>query len=218
MNRQNYKIVTRRLLVVLICMLALSISSVNASEMGYTDSIAPIGSQWTTDMSVPKFDPADGELNAIEIHFTGLVSGLAEYESGELKESDVSVVVDADIELRRPDGTLLALIKPDSQIETTLLAFDGELDFDGPSGQAVGQIDGSTTKVVRLTNDVDLALFSGDGEVLLPTIGTVRSNVTGPGNFMSTVSAFASANITVQYIYNDPGQLNIFTFLPFVNQ
>jgi len=218
MNLQNYKVIVRRLLIIFVCLLAFSMNGVSASEMGYTDSVSPTSSQWTTKLTVPKFDPANGELNAVEIHFTGLVSGLAEYESGELKESDVLVVVDADIELRRPDGALLALINPESQLEATLPAFDGELDFDGPSGQSVGQVDGSATKVVRLTDEADLALFSGDGEMFLPTVGSVRSRVKGPGNFMSTVNAFASANITVEYIFNDPNQQSIFTFLPFVNQ
>lgn len=218
MNLQNCKIAIRRLLVVMICLLATSMYGISASEIGYTDSVSPTGSQWETDMSVPKFDPSAGELSAVEIHFNGLVSGLAEYESGEAKEADVTVIVGAEIELRRPDGTLLARITPDSQLDATLPAFDGELDFDGPSGQSVGEIDGTITKIIRLTDDADLALFSGNGEVLLPTIGSVRARVMGPGNFTSVVNAFASANITVRYVDSASGQFNIFTYLPFVNQ
>lgn len=218
MKLQNCKTLARRWLVVTVCLLTLSMTGVSASELGYTDSVSPTGSRWTTELSVPKFDSSNGTLRAVEIHFTGLVSGEAEYESGEAKEADVTVVVDADIELQRPDGTVLALIAPQSQIEATLPAFDGELDFEGPSGQSVGQIDGSTSKVVRLTDVADLALFSGDGEASLPTIGAVRARVKGPGNFTSMVNAFASANVTVEYIYGDASQQNIFTYLPFLNQ
>lgn len=218
MNLQNCKIIVRRLFVVLVCLLVLSMNVVSASEMGYTDSVSPTGSQWTTEMSVPKFDAANGALNAVEIHFTALVSGEAEYESGEAKEAEVTVVVDADIELKRPDGTVLAVIAPRSELNATLPAFDGELDFDGPSGQSVGQIDGTTTKTIRLTDAADLALFSGDGEAILPTTGSVRARVKGPGNFTSIVNAFASANVTVEYIYGDANQQSIFTYLPFLNQ
>lgn len=217
MNLQNYRLILRRLLAVVLCMTLFSIQDVRASEQGYTASVSPLGSAWTTTMSVPKFDATDGELNAIEIYFTGFINGLAEYESTELQESIATIFVDANIQLQRPDGTMIALVIPSSQIESTLPAFDDALETDGPSGQSAAQLDGAASKIIRLTDEADLRLFKGTGEMLLPTVSKMRSRIVGPGNLTTVVNASASANITVEYIYGNQSQFN-FSFLPFINQ
>lgn len=218
MNRHKRLIKARHLLVATLCLLTLFIGSVSASEMGHTASVSPSGSQWATDMSFPKFDPAAGTLRAVEIHLVGAVSGLAQYESGEQQESSASITVNADVELKRPNGTLLARVSPASQLDATLPAFDGNLDLAGPAGQSSDQLDATTSKVIRLTNEADLALFTGEGEMLLPTVGNVRSRVKGPGNFSAVVNASASANINVEYIYGNQGQFDIFTYLPLIGK
>lgn len=216
MNLQYDQIILRRLLVIVLCMTLFSIQDARASEQGYTASVSLSGSE-RTPMSIPKFDVTDGELRAIEIHFSGFVNGFAKYEGAELQESTTTVFVNADVQLQRPDGTVIALVTPSSRIDATLPAFDGELDLDGPSGQSAAQVDGTASKTVRLTDEADLRLFTGDGEMLLPTVGKTRSRVRGPGNFTAMVTASASANVTVQYIYEEQSQFN-FSFLPFINQ
>lgn len=218
MNRQKRLGKVRHLLIAILCLLTLFIGSVSASEMGHTASVSPSGSQWATDMSFPKFDPADGELRAVEIHLIGAVSGLAQYEGGEQKESSASITVNADVELMRPDGSLLVRVSPSSQFDATLPAFDGNLDLAGPAGQSSDELDATASKVIRLTDEADLALFIGEGEMLLPTVGNVRSRVKGPGNFSAVVKASASANINVEYVYGSEGQFNIFTYLPLIGK
>lgn len=218
MNRQKRIVKMRHLLVATTCLLALFIGSVRASEIGHQATVSPSGSQWAAGMAFPKFDPADGELRAVDIHLIGTVSGLAQYEGGEQEESSAFITVNADVELRRPDGTKLALVSPASQLDATLPAFDGALDLAGPAGQSSDQLDGTMSKTIRLTDEADLRLFIGEGEIELPTEGSVRSHVKGPGNFSAVVNALASANVVVEYVYGTEGQFDIFTFLPFMNQ
>jgi hypothetical protein len=180
-------------------------SLVYAAEIQVGDEIPLQRTDWHTTMSVPQFDPSVGVLQTVKIQLAGTLRGQARFESLDAKPTIIVVQMGATIELQRPDGSILVLAAPETIRPTAVAAFDGQIDFGGPSGRTLNDLvhtDESNTFV--FTDDNTLALFIGSGTVALPTRSIGGAEATGAGNLAVGFQTSAGAAVTVTYQYAIP--------------
>ena len=88
----------------------------------YTDTIDVNLTDWNDVMSFPKFDPTKGILTGIEFSLDGTLQGSADFESLDAKAITVTIGMGANVELQRPDGTLIYALCPIPRYRSWLTA------------------------------------------------------------------------------------------------
>ena len=157
---------------------------------------------FTSSITLPKFDITLGTLTSVAIDFAGSVNSTFKFESLDGSASTVTATAAATVTLARPDSSQLAIVLPTNTRSATEAAFDGTVDFAGASGAVFSNVSGTVTApTVTLTSASDLALFAGAGSIVLPVTGTGSSTVTGPGNVVSQINTQASGSAFVVYTY-----------------
>ena len=173
-----------------------------ADTKTYQDSVSLTAMDWTSSITLPKFDPALGTLNSIKFTLDGHVEGLAKFESFDAGPTTVTMNLSAKLKLQRPDNSLLVEVIPLVSTTDNVTAYDGTLDFLGGSGRTYASL--SNDKSDSFTSPPpasDLALFTGSGNITLPVLATANSFVSGGGNIMTQFQTSASAQGTVVYNY-----------------
>jgi len=157
---------------------------------------------FTSSITLPKFNTALGTLTSVAIDFAGSVTSTIRFESLDASASTVTGTAAATVTLTRPNASQLAVILPTNTRSATEAAFDGVIDFGGASGDIFSNVSGTVTApTATLTSASDLALFSGAGSIVLPVTGTGSSTITGPGNVVSQINTQASGSAFVVYTY-----------------
>lgn len=178
-------------------------TSAQAAVLTYTDSIVSSATDWTSTLSVPKFNPALGTLTNIVFTLTGAVLGNVMVESMSASPATVTSNLAASLTLTRPDSTTLVVSFPTFTATQTFTAYDGGLDFAGTSGITYAAINSSqTASFTTPPPSSDLALFTGSGTITLPISAHGASSVTGSGNLVAGFQTRAAAALQVDYIYD----------------
>ncbi len=162
---------------------------------------------FTSSLTVPRFNTNLGTLTSVGIEFAGGVNSTIAFESRDAGPSTVTGTASATVTLTRPDSTRLAVVLPTNTRSQSVTAFDGTIDFAGTSGNTFSNVAGSlTAPLVTLTSASDLALFSSNGasNILLPVTGAGSSSASGAGNLVVQISTQASGSAFVTYTYNAP--------------
>lgn len=176
-----------------------------AAIVTYSDSIPFTATDWSSSVSIPQFNPALGTLDSITMTLTSRVRGSIRLESQDAAPALVNTALAADVELLRPDHSMFASGVPTVSNSDFLTAYDGVLDFAGTSGRSylnLNQSDSDT--LVILGSDLDAALFSGVGNVVLPVSAVGQSTADGAGNLLLIFNTQAAADVTVEYNYTVP--------------
>lgn len=180
-----------------------------ADTLVYSASIPLSLTDWSDVVSIPRFDPALGTLNSIQFMVMAHIEGATFYENQETAPTDVSLTLSAELSLMRPDTSAILTATPSTTVNETAGAFDGVLDFDGPSGSTFSNLFAdvmqSATSPLPLS---DLALFTGVLPIDLPISASGNSFGSGPGNWIFGFSLSASADVEVTYEYTpipEPG-------------
>jgi hypothetical protein len=165
----------------------------------------PIGlTDWTDSLALNKFDTSLGHLTSIKFTLTGSVSGRGLAENLD-EDAPTSVLLNlaSTVTLYRPDASTLVVTNPLFSQTMNLAAFDGNIDFAGPSGATTGLRTASATEFVISTSANDFALFSaqGGGLINLGISGAGVSEAIGSGNLASGFETAAGARATVTYNY-----------------
>lgn len=195
--------------IVVSCLwLFLLFNLVRGDEILYRAEIPEQSTNWSNTLSLPRFDPAFGQLTAIEIILDGTVRGTAQFENRGPNSAIVTATHLATLTLSLPNLGDIVLIPITFHTEE-ISSFDGAVDFDGESGRTM-ELDGQETTSMMVTAANDLAQFvKTDGEadiVSFPARAEGYTDVSGPGNFSSLMSANASgAVVTLRYIFAEPG-------------
>lgn len=176
--------------------------TVQAATLSYSDSI-PVGlTDWSDTVTIPQFDPALGTLDSIEFKLTGVVEGLAFYESLEPEPKAVEMTLSAHLSLMRPDLSLIVDVSPSNTVMELAAGYDGTEDFDGPSGSTFVMFSAPTmATTVSPPPASDLTLFTGVGTVDLPVTAFASSFGSGPGNWVFGFITSAGADVMVTYTY-----------------
>lgn len=173
-----------------------------AADSVYTKNIPLTATDFVETLSVPKFDSTLGVLERVEISFTGQLRGSVQFESLDSQPSLVTTEMVAWLDLEGPDGSHLASASPTTVRSKQLQAFDGVLDFDGPSGGAFNNlVAADVSNLKALSDPADLALFRGPGTTQLTMRAKATASGSGAGNLALNYTAMTAAQLSVKYIY-----------------
>jgi hypothetical protein len=172
------------------------------AQVCYNDSIPFQFTNWSSSVSIPKFDPTLGDLVSIEFQLQAQVRGSARAESLDNSPTTVNTQFAATITLTRPDLSLLVVSVPVANFTDNFTAFDGVIDFGGTSGVTHANILANDMQSVMSPPPAsDLVLFTGAGNIVLPVTAAGNSMATGSGNLITQFSTEAEALVRVCYNY-----------------
>lgn len=216
----NMKSASTPALALLSTALMLGSSAVSALTISQTGFFPPGGGTTSTNFVdqpvVPdfnQFDTALGTLNSVQITLSGTVTGTASAESLDASPSTVTVNLQAQVDFLVGASSLVQVIPVASQTES-LAAFDGTIDFDGPSGFTTGALTGTDSDTSTLTGAA-MAPWIGSGAVTGLCSGLGQSTGTGAGNLVTQFATQAGCEVTVVYDYTEttsvpePGTLSL---------
>lgn len=180
------------------------VSQATADTIMFSDSVALQPTNFNSSVSVPKFNPALGTLTKVIFELSGHVEGQAKFESLDASPTTISMQLAAQVKLQRPDLSSLVVALPLAMTMDNASAFDGLMDFGGTSGKTYPALAGNDNEMSMTTAPLDLALFTGMGNIMLPVMATGASTGSGAGNLLLQFSTSASANVMVTYDYTVP--------------
>lgn len=175
-----------------------------ADSIMFSDNVSLQSTNFTSSVSVPKFDPMLGTLNKVTLKLAGHVEGMAQFESLDADPATIDMQLAAQIVLQRPDMSMLVVTLPLIMTTDNVLAFDGVIDFGGTSGKSYPMLSADDMNTVMTMSAMDLALFTGPGNIMLPVVATGASTGSGAGNLLLQFATSASANVMVTYDYTVP--------------
>lgn len=178
-----------------------SFSTAIAEQLTYSDSIPLSITNWTDTVSIPKFDPTLGTLISVEIEFQGGVVGTTRYENTDAQAATITEQLSAIVKLLYPDLSTVLEVTPVYQAVYNVPAFDGTIDFAGPSGAIHAGVSADDSDQKGPYSD-DNAFFTGIGAINFPVTAEATSYVSGAGNLVSGFNTDAYASIIVRYNYD----------------
>lgn len=157
---------------------------------------------WTDVVTLPRFDPALGELRVVELTVEARLTGTIALEN--LGEAPVSAAsrLAAAVRVQRPGAPPTALVSAEPAVVRTqpLAPYDGVLDHAGSSGQTTA-VSATATAVGAHTDPADLTLFTGTSPIGLPSAGTDTSVPPVEAGVVAELSSTVGATVTVSYTY-----------------
>jgi len=181
-----------------------AVSAAQADTIMFSDNVALQSTNFMTSVTLPKFDPSLGTLDKVTLKLAGHVEGMAQFESLDADPATVDMELAAEIKLQRPDLSTLVITLPLVMTTDNVTAFDGMIDFGGTSGKSYPLLTADDMNSVMTMSMMDLALFTGPGNIMLPVMATGASTGSGAGNLLLQFSTSASANVMVTYDYTVP--------------
>ncbi len=176
-----------------------------ADQLCVATDVPLTATNWNTTVVIPRFDPALGTLNVVDVCVTGQMLGNYNVESPVDAPNQVIGAAQVDVSLGRPNMSVILTAMPVQIVVDNFTAFDGTIDFRGTSGAMHPGLTAIVTAQVYLTGATDLALFSGaagnPGTVMLPTIGQGAGTATGSGHIITQFQLQAAAMISICYDY-----------------
>lgn len=169
-------------------------------QVCFQDNVPLQSTNWSSTVSIPKFNPNLGTLVSIDFTLTGHSQGAARAESLDAQPSTVTLTFQNTITLTRPDMSVIVVTIPQAVFMDTLSAYDGTTDFAGSSGVAHNGLTAMDSDVATAPPPAsDLALFSGAGSIVLPVMAAGTSMASGAGNLITQFVSMASADVSVCY-------------------
>jgi len=161
---------------------------------------------WNQQIMVPQFDTLGGTrtLQAIEIALIGETSGFINVENQENTPETLKYEFNAAFNIVR-GAEPIAQFEASTGGSVDLAAFDGSLDFDGPSGAMIpGLFASESAEAARNLFANDLSPWIGAGIVTLDVNAVSQSFATGTCNLTSQLMQSAKLNWQVTYRYGVP--------------
>jgi len=156
---------------------------------------------WVSALTVPRFS-GPGTLSEVRIELHGLLTGVAEVESTDSAPATVRSTLSAALTLTRPDKSLLLVTLPTQTWTLKATAFDSLSNAAGGSGAAWAIVDPLVrSEVANFSVAADLALFSGEGNLVLPVSASDLSITAASGNIEDSYMSQAGAWARVTYTY-----------------
>lgn len=154
-------------------------------------------------LTLGKFDTSLGHLNSIRFDLSGTVVTDGGIESMDSEASLANLSLNATLALSRPNSANITSASTGFSQSVTLAAFDGDIDFAGPSGHTLATRTNSVASSFVSTDVNDFALFSAlhGGNINLGISALALSEATGPGNVISYFVTQAGAQARITYNY-----------------
>jgi hypothetical protein len=151
------------------------------------------------------FDDQGGmrELLSVEFDLMARSSGLAEVENRDSTPTSITATLSADIMLIDLDSAIILEATPFLTRTAELAAFDGVIDFVGPSGAQFLDLQTSDSSSITLSSPAALMDYVGVGTSSIAFRAEATSLVEGGGNIASGITTFASGDIRIVYNYRE---------------
>ena len=173
---------------------------VSPATLQQTATVPLTATDFSTTVNIPQFDPSLGTLTGVTIRLDGSVRADFQFETLDASPAGVSGTLQTQLNLNRPDTSLLVSALPTATTADSVGDFDGVLDFGGGSGRTYVGLLGNDSASTNLGAS-DLFLFTGTGTLALPFTGTDTSTASGSANLATVISTSAAATVTVTYAY-----------------
>lgn len=158
------------------------------------------GSHTFPPAAIPKFDLAGQCLTSVCVRLDGGVDGLIGFENFQNFPTIVTVIFTGSITLQRPDLSTLLVVQPSITTTDSVTSYDGGPDYGGTSGRTYPSVGAAASDSLCLTQNADLALFSGAGSINLPGFTTDLASQTGASSWSIGVRGYATIRVTYNYI------------------
>jgi uncharacterized repeat protein (TIGR01451 family) len=157
-------------------------------------------------MNIPQFNPALGTLTSVQISKTASFSSTAGGENGDGAPATIMLTVTGSFAVTAPATPDLVIgVTPSPSIFTfNAAAFDGNLDFGGPSGMTFNLVTAPPNpagQMTTLTAQSALDLYCGTGTVAVNANVTASILASGSGFTDTRLRTPSSAQVTVTYTY-----------------
>lgn len=168
----------------------------------FSDTVPVRLTDWTDTVTLPRFDPALGDLRAVDLSIDAHLDATMYLENLADTSASLATRLSAQVVASRPGpgGSAIAGAHPSVTRTDDLAAFDGTLDHAGASGQTAN-VTANQATTATLSDPADLTLFTGTGSITLPTAGTGTSIVPGGVDVDADVNTSVGASVTVTYTY-----------------
>ena len=165
-------------------------------------TLIDVGNSFSVPVEFTPFDSALGSLTAVTLALQASFSGTVGVENLSDVPDVATGIIAGSVIVETNNGSLSAEVFPSADGPTlNLAAFDGSIDFSGPSGAtdpasgpaAGASASGSTPQV--------LSLFSGPGQIFLTLTASTFPIVEGRETEAVEETASATANVVLTYDY-----------------
>ena len=192
-----------KLLTMAILMVSISawLLSASAEQQNYCDSIPEMYAGWSSNVTLPKFNPELGTLTGVDLSCEMNLSQELMIENENPEPANFTLMLSGQLTLALPSSDSLSI----SFNRTTggnLSQYDGLSDYSGSSGtKSITQI--PTEAATGSISDISGFLANAPGEsIVLPVVMDVSSQTKTSGKSNSGVLSRAGAKVCVSYAYN----------------
>ncbi len=192
----------------LLALLPLSVAA-RAGQTCHTLAQPAQLTNWSHPFVLPKHDPAIGVLQSVTVTLRSTLDGAMALENFGPTPATYTARLAILASLRRPDSSSILDVEPQVDSSVHLAAYDGTLDFGGPSGVWFQNLHSSRELHVVLDSPADLALFTAmsSGETIaLSAHASGTSVAMGPGSIPTLFMSTAAVDVSVCYGFREACQ------------
>ncbi len=168
-----------------------------------TQTVSDSPTDWATTLAFQQFDPALGSLQAVGLLLTADIGGTVAIENLQPDPATSAVtLVGTLVEDTPSDPLFSASVQPStSSGPENLGAYDGTIDYAGPSGAIISGLTQTDSASTLQTASADSGPFVGTGTVPISVSGQVSVTESGPANLEMLTQTTAGAQVTLNYQY-----------------
>jgi len=182
-------------------LLASVLATADAKTETYCGSIPLQSTDWNSSVTLPKFDPALGTLNEVNIDCGLNLSEGIQAENFNNNSIKYTANISGGFLLELPGSEKLSMIFNRSS-NGSLEGFDGNMDYSGPSGTNTSMSIPSEHADINVTSIEDFVAGVPDENITLPASAFASSLLSAPGSTSIGVSMKAGVDVCVRYSYN----------------
>lgn len=197
MSRRNVGSLPVGLGVVFACMVVPSLAW--GIDVQHCDSVPLQATNWSTTVSLPRFDAGLGTLTNIALSSQVTAVQDLRVENTEVVPRNVTATGTGRVTLTLPTAPNL-VGNASNVITPALAAYDGVTDFAGASG--VTALAQSATTTANRASYTPTSDFVGVGNISLPTAAVGFIVASGGGNLVAQVATQAAAVVCITYSYS----------------
>ncbi len=175
--------------------------SASAERIDYCDSIAEEYAGWSSNVTLPKFDPELGTLRAVDLSCEMNLSQEVMIENENPNPANYTLILAGELTVGLPSSDGLS-ISFNQSTEGNLSEYDGVMDYAGSSGSK-SVIHIPTEAAAKSIADISDFLADAPGEsIVLPVVVDANSQTKTSGRSNSGVFSIAGAEVCVSYTYD----------------
>lgn len=175
--------------------------SASAESIDYCDSIPEMYAGWSSNVTLPKFDPELGTLRGVDLSCEMNLSQEIMIENENLEPANFTSMLSGQLRVELPSSESLS-ISFNRSTTGNLSQYDGVSDYSGPSGsKSIVQI--PTEAAARSISELsDFLAGKPDESIVLPVVVDASSQTRTSGKSNWGVFSIAGAKVCVSYTYD----------------